>query len=374
MVMLLRRVPALVVAVVAAVMVILYGAIDPVAFADSGIQYYLPMAEAAPGLDLNQSQPYVYRVLGPWLAGVMPGMEEGAAFYLWAAVGSVALALLTLGFLRRIGIESAAAALAVLLFTMNPYLFGFNVFNHYQLGDLLTQLVVVGALWAVLDRRYVILSAVLTLGALAREPAILLPLIAALLLWQSGRLREEWSRLALASAPLVLLFIGMRVVIRPEAGLSLVQAFISSSPKALDPTTWYRLLINAFAPVVVLCAVFWRTAWSAMQRRLYLIILFGLVLVSAFFGTDQERLMQPAFLTVYVAAAAVIERHLLRPVPVALLLAAGVLTSLHHLTARYPLPSRPLTVVLSLMALAITLGLALAVRWRAKRHRVCAAP
>ena len=57
--------PLLLALLATAVLVWLYGAMDTVAYADTGVQYYVPMAEASPGLDLTQNQPYVFRWLGP---------------------------------------------------------------------------------------------------------------------------------------------------------------------------------------------------------------------------------------------------------------------------------------------------------------------
>ncbi|WP_412070356.1 hypothetical protein [Rubrivirga sp. IMCC43871] len=358
-------VPAL--AVVAA-LVWGYGALDPLVFAEAGVKYYGPMAEAAPGLDLGQNQPYVFRWLGPWLAGLLP-LAVPTAFYVWAVVGSLALAALTYGVCRSDGATAGASALAVLLLAANPYLFGFNVFNMYQLGDLLAQLGLGAGLWLLWQRRYAALAVVLAVTVLAREPAILMAPVAAVYLWERRRLRQDGWKLALALVPVVVLFVVPRLLLTEQEGPHLVQTFLNASGKAADPGTWARLLVNAFVPAVAVLAVFPRETWIWMRGHLHLVALFGLTLASAFFGGDQERLMQPAIWAVYPAAAAVLSTRWRDRGATAVLMAAAALTSLHHITARFPLPDRRLTAVLAAVALALALGAALWVRAQGRTAR-----
>ena len=363
----------LLVLAVSALWVWLYGALDPVVYAEAGVKYYGPMAEAAPGLDLGQPQPYVFRWLGPWLAGLLP-LPVPTAFWAWAAVGSLALAALLAAVCRADGRSPEAAALAAVLLAMNPYLFGFNVFNMYQLSDLLAQLGLglgLGLLWR---RQYLALGAVLAVTVLAREPAILMVPVAAVWLWERGRLQTDGVRLALALVPVVVLFAAPRLVLAGQEGPHLVQTFVNASGKAAQPATWARLLVNAWVPVVALLVVWPRDTLAWARGHLHLVALFVLTLASAFFGGDQERLMQPAVWAVYPAVAAVLDRRWLPArspgarVALAALLAAGVLASLHHLTARFPLPDRRLTAGLAAAALAAALAAAVWTRRRDVRE------
>ena len=336
-----------------------YGAIDPVEHFGSGIMYYWPMADAAPRLDLGQPQPYVFRWLGPWLAGVLPGPSPGG-FYALVVAGSMALAGLMWAVLRADGRSERAAALTVVLLAANPYLFGFNVFNHFHLDDVLAQLALGAALLALARGRYALMGAVLAVGVLAREPAVLFVPVAAVWLWERGRLRADGLRVALALVPVAVLFLAPRLAFPAVGGPSLVQTFGNASGKAAEPITWFRLLVNAWAPSVALVPVWPRETLQAMRGRLHLVALGGLVLASAFFGGDQERLMQPAIWAVYPFVALLVERHIAgRRVAEALLLAAAVLTSLHHLTARFPLPSKALKGALTVVGLLVVLAVAL---------------
>ena len=345
-----------------AVLVWLYGSIDVVAHADSGMKYYVPMAEAAPGLDLGQPQPYIYRWLGPWVAGMLP-VSAGAAFYGLAVGASLVLVWLMAAVCRADGHSRWAAAGAAALLAANPYLFGFNVYNHYQLNDVWMQVALGGALWLLWQRRYLAMGGVLAVAVLLREPPILMVPVVAVALWERGRLRSDGARAALALVPLVLLFVVPRALLSEPGGMSLAEALVVEGRKAFDPATWARLLVNAWVPVVAVLAVAAGTTWRWLRGHLHLALLFVLTLASAMFGTDQERLMQPAVWAVYPAVAAILDAHWRgRAVAVGVLGVAAVLASLHHLTARFPLPSRPLTAALALVALALAAGAALWVR------------
>jgi hypothetical protein len=251
------------------------------------------------------------------------------------------------------------------LLAMNPYLFGFNVFNMYQLGDLIAQLGLGVGLLLLWRRRYLALGAVLAVTVLAREPAILMVPVAFVWLWEQKRLRADGLRLALALVPVAMLFAVPRLLLAETEGPHLVQTFLNASGKAAEAGTWARLLVNAWIPVVALLMIWPREAAAWARGHLHLVALFGLTLASAFFGGDQERLMQPAIWAVYPAVALILDRRWRgRPWAVGVLLAAGVLASLHHITARYPLPDRRLTAVLAAVALALALGAATWVRFR----------
>ena len=343
-------------------MVWLYGTIDVVAHADSGMKNYVPMAEAAPGLDLTQPKPYLYRWFGPWVAGLMP-VPAGLAFYGLAVMGSMLLLWMMAAVCRADGRSAWAAAVTAALLTANPYVFGFNVYNHYQLNDVWMQLALGGALWLLWRRRYAAMGAVLAVSVLLREPAILMVPVAFVALWERGRLRTDGPSVALALVPLVLLFVAPRALFPDPGGMGLAEALVEEGRKAASPVTWARLLVNAWVPVIALLAVWPGDAWRWLRGHLHLVVLFVLTLGSAMFGTDQERLMQPAVWLVYPAVAAVLDaRWRGRPVALGVLGAAAVLTSLHHITARFPLPSRTLTMQLALLALALATGAALAVR------------
>ncbi len=359
-------------ALFALVMVWLYGTIDYLGeFAHVDLRHYRVMAQAAPGF-ADVPQPFLFRPLAPYLAGLLPAPDP-AAFYLLSAGALIVLVVLLYDLMQRQGRPPEVAAFTAVLLALNPYAFGFFAFNFFQLADVLAMLSILVAFHALGERRWWLLALTLSLGVLAREPAVLVAPVAFVLLWERGTLRSEGLALALAVLPGLLLFVGLRLIAEPTGGPSLVQTFINASGKAARPETWYRLLVNAWAPLSLLPLVFFRTTAAFVREHRYLAAFAALVLLSAFFGGDQERLVAPALIVAYPLFAALIEHHLWTTRARIVLALAAVATSLHHLTARFPLPSRTWTIALSLAALAAVTVVAMAERSAERARSISAA-
>lgn len=349
-------------AALALVMAWLYGSIDYLgAFADVDLKQYRAMAQAVPRWATETPQPFVFRILGPYLVGLLP-VADPLGFRLLTIAVLVALTVALYTFQRRLGLVGSIAALTAALLTFNPYVFGFFAFNPFQLADVLAMLAIVTAFHLLLDRRWGLFALVTALGVLSREPALLVLPAAAVYVGRGENVRSEAGRLLLASVPAMVLFVLPRLLIEPTGGPSLWQTFLNASGKAASPETWYRLLINAWAPLSLLPLVLFETTRAFVRRHLFLMAFAALVLASAMFGGDQERLIAPAFVTVYALVGYLLQHDRWPLWTRGVLVAAAVLTSLHHLTARFPLPSRTWTIVLSLLALAVVTGVGVWVR------------
>lgn len=349
-------------AALALVMTWLYGSIDYLGeFAHVDLRHYRAMAQAVPRWAAETPQPFVFRILGPYLVGLLP-VADPLGFRLLTAAALVALTVALYAFQRRLELEASIAAFTAALLTLNPYVFGFFAFNPFQLPDVLAMLAIVMAFHAMLDRRWVLFALITALGVLSREPALLVLPAAAVYVWRRESMRSEAVRLLLASAPALILFALPRLLIEPTGGPSLWQTFLNASGKAASPETWYRLLVNAWSPLSLLPLVLFETARAFVRQHLFLVVFAALVLASAMFGGDQERLVAPAFIAVYSLIGYLLQHERWPRWTQAVLVAAAVLTSLHHLTARFPLPSRIWTIVLSLLALGIATGVGMWVR------------
>ena len=194
------------------------------------------------------------------------------------------------------------------------------------------------------------------LGALTRETALLMIPVAVIALLQERASKRDWISLALAVGPGVACFVLVRWLVEPAGGMGLWEALRFHSAKLLAGETWLRLLVTPFMPLTFLPLIFWRASLAFFrQRRWHLLAFVLLVYASALFGQNNERLVAPVFIVYYWLIAQVLqETSEYRPrwlVP--LTLALAFLGSLHHEYARYPLPSRSLTLFFSWGGLAI---------------------
>ncbi|MEM1044113.1 MAG: hypothetical protein AAGI91_16000 [Bacteroidota bacterium] len=347
-------------AALALAMAWLYGEIDHLgAFADVDLKHYRALAQGA----ADVPRPFAHRVLGPLFVGLLP-VADPAGFRVLTSAALAALTLGLYGFGVQLGLTAWAAALVAALLTLNPYVFGFPAFNAFQLNDVLGMALVVAAFAALPGRRWGWYALALALGAATREVTLLVIPAALVFLWGRDRLRDDGLRWLLASLPAVAVFVGLRLAL-PAEGPGFAFLLLDHIGKVLDPVTWYRLLVNAWAPLALLPLVFWQTARDFAAAHRYLFAFAALVLLSALFGGDQERLVAPAFVAVYPLVGYVVQTHRWPRLALGVLVACAFLTSLHHLTARFPLPSRTWTVALSLFALAAVT----ATGWLVKRGR-----
>lgn len=348
-----------------------YGEIpyDSAAYATTDLYHYRQMAAAAPGLPVGVQQPYLYRLLGPYLAGLLP-LPDVAAFRLLTWLAATALAQVFFAYLRRSGIRSELALLATLFFLLNKHLFGVHVWSFFQLADLFAFLALTLLLWALEGGQWRLFAAAFIFGALSKETPLLMAPVAGGYLWQQARAgggmawRGQAARLLAALAPGLLAFLALRWLLEPAGGLDLAAAALRHAAKFAQASTWFRLFANPFLPFLFLPLLFWRQTLAFVRSRGHLLLLFGLTAASTLFGSNNERLMAPAFLLFYPLLAQIMqERMPNRPLLWLILLLCAMAAGLHHEIARFPLPDRSLTLLLSLAATGLaTLAAAFALR------------
>jgi hypothetical protein len=359
---------AIVVLIEAILMVILYGQIDYTIapYANWDLTNYRNMAAASPEIATNICRPFAFRVLGPYLVGLLP-ISDPQGFYIFSVLASVGLVFLLYRFLCASGLSPSVAAITVVLFTFNRYWFGFTVWNYFQINDLLSLIWIVVLFSAMLRGRWIIFCAALFLGSLTRETSMLMIPVVFAYLWERKELRRQWRPALVAIIPGFITFFLLRILIPSTCGLSLFEALPVYASKILSPDTFYRLLINSFLPLSLIPLVFYEITFKFFRTRLYALLFVVVVFASAFFGENQERLMAPAFLVVYALMGNVIQEHCSERMFLAVLIGGGFLCSLHYMIARYPLPDRTVTVALSLGSLLVITVVAFA--YRLKRGR-----
>jgi len=344
----------LLLALLALIALFFYGRIDHTVepYSTWDLHSYLTMAEAAPGLAVGVHQPFCYRLLGPYVVGLLP-LPEPTGFYLLTALAAVALAVVFPVLLTGLGLSPGYAALSTALFLLNRNVLGYSLWNCFQVSDTLSLLFLALLLLALWRRRWVAFGGALLLGALTRETSLLMAPVALAYLWERGALRQDGVRLLLAALPGVTCFLALRGLIVPAGGRGLWEAFLFYSGKLADPETWFRLFVNPYLPLIFLPLIWPKRTLAFFREQKHLLVLLALVYVSALFGQNNERLVAPAYVAFYALIGWIAQRELAgRRGVVVVLLAGAAAASLHHTTARFPLPDRMLTLALSMGSLA----------------------
>ena len=345
---------SIIVALVAASMAYAYGRIDyqNPGYSTWDLHDYRAMAQAVPSLTENVRQPFVFRILGPYVAGIMP-MSTDVSFLMLSVSLGLILSLLFYSYLCSSIVKPPIAALATVLFILNKYLYGFPVWNYFHVNDILSQIEIVLLMWTMISQKWVWFGIVLLLGSLTRETPLIMMPVAFVFALEMKHLGRLLSVLLIAVLPALVTAIALRILLHSDQGYNLPQAFMAYADKLLLLETWFRLLINCLIPFSLVPLIFFETSRHYFRTRKYAIVYLVLVVISTFFGYNSERLMAPVFIVFYPLLAIIIEKHIAQSRWIILtVIIAAIVSQLHHTYARFPLP-RELTIGLSLLAFAI---------------------
>jgi hypothetical protein len=363
------RLYLLVLALVTVTMLFLYGRIDytNAAFKDWDSLIYLDMASASPHLDPDAPRPFAFRLLGPYLVGMIPGSTENAFLAVNLAL-SFLLVYLMYRFLKYFGLRPPFACLATILYIFNKHFFGFTSWNYFHVNDVITIILLIVLFWSMMESRWLPFAAALCLGAATREAALIMIPVGFLYLAERRLLVREGGKFVAAIAPALALFAAIRLLVHPAAGPTLMQAVSTHWTKITSIERMYHVLVNPFVPLAFVPIVFFKRTFAFLKGRIHLLAFLVLVAGTTFFGHNNERLLNPASLVFYPLVGFILQdcvwpnRGML-----ALVIAGGYLSSLHWLVALYPLPSRDATAVFSggsLVAITAALAVLQIVRMR----------
>ena len=109
----------------------------------------------------------------------------------------------------------------------------------------------------------------------------------------------------------------------------------------------YHQFINPFVPLTMIPFIYFKETFRFFRDRLHLLAYLVLIFICSLFGENNERLVHPGFIVFFYLLASIIGTRIESRPMRALILIVAFLGSLHYLIARYPLPSRDLTIIAS---------------------------
>ena len=317
--------------------------------------HYRQMAQAAPGISPIAAAPFRYRVLGTYPIGLLP-IDTILAFRIVNYSLFLLLAVLFYLFLSFVGIRRSIAVYTVVLFTMSTYLFGVTAWYTFHTNDALALIFILMGLWALMTRRWGLFALSLLLGALSRETWILMPPVAFVYLWERKLLAADWKKLVLATVPALITLALLRILLQADVqgSIDIPKAFIRYSPKILEPEFWARQFGNTLKPLTFLPLIFFSTTLAYFKANKFMLALIGVTFVSSLLGSADERLMAPAFVAFYWLLALIFEKDIYpHKGMLALIAVCSFVSTFLYRQARFPLPSRELTIYLGLVTWVI---------------------
>ena len=154
-------------------MIFVYGQINCTIEPFFDLSVYRAIAIASPKIASNIPQPFTYRILGPYIVGLLP-IPDQWGFYTFTTISSLSLVVLFYIFLCHLGIQYPVAAFTTILFVFNKCLFGFTVWDYFQINDVLSMIYIIILFWAMLNSKWGIFALTLFLGALTRETSMIM--------------------------------------------------------------------------------------------------------------------------------------------------------------------------------------------------------
>ena len=310
------------------------------------LTWYSRIAEAAPSLDPNQRQPFAFRLLGPYVIGLLP-LPEPVGFRTMTIFLAFCFVFSAYFFFRWVGFSQTVSLGVTVLTVLSRYIFGFT-FHNYIVNDFLMLILIMAMFLAMWAGRWVLFGVALTLGAVTREPTMLMVPVALFYVWEHRKGAATWRKALLACVPGVVVIIFVRALVPYSEGRSLTEALATFSGKLYEPRSLFRLLINSFLPLTLIPLVYWRRTLSFFRHRIYLLLFAVLVLGTTLFGSNQERLMIPTFVVFFTLIATILEGVRDQRVTFAVLIIASFLSSFHYNFGTFQLPGAVWTRALTL--------------------------
>jgi|GEM_PF-4909401 len=263
------------------------------------LHYYIPMAEASPHIHNDIPKPFAYRILPPFIAGFLP-FGEITSFKLLMSLSLIILNISFFYFLYKHDIQQSVAFLTVVLFMFNRYFHTFFIWNPFHLTDVWSVLLILW-IFMILDNMRIV-SVLLFVGMFVKE-VLLVMIPVCILHW-----RNRFSFLAIT--PAVLAFIILRIVIRTDSGLGIIDALITNGWFTITNLEFiYRTLLNPYLPLMPFPMIFWRDTVGFFRRYPHFISFWIFVVISSLFGDNAERLVFPTAIVFYFLIAKIIVKN-----------------------------------------------------------------
>ena len=343
----------------AALMILFYGRINisDVPFSDiPDIQNYRLMAEAAPGLDTTVSRNFGYRILSPYIAGLMP-FDIDTNFYILTVLLSLIIPFVFFRFLKIYGLKNDTSFFLTILFLAGRHTFGFPVWDFYDLHDLITHTLILLFLINLKKNNFILMGVILSVGVINRETILFLVPAALSYYLFMIKSKKYAAGLILSVIPaLILLFLIRSLVITESVTeKNILYSFnklrFDESNKLFNPVTYYRI-INTFIPLTLIPFVFYKTSKTFFMNNLHFLVLILTFLFSCFLAGDTERLVVPVFPVFFLLLGIIFEKISFNELKARIIvLSLCIMAIPHHIFFRFRLPTRNWKVALSMIAL-----------------------
>lgn len=319
---------------------------------------YIKMAEVSPSINSNIPQPFVFRIIVPWLAGILP-FSIATGFYLMSLLFQLLFVILLYHFLVFYSIEKNISFALTVCFIFNRYFFQFFSWDYFQAGDVLSNVIVLTMFFLIVKKKWLLLSLIFLLGIFVKETVLLILPLGYFLLLRRLKDKKDILCFTLASLIPIIIFVSSRILMSNQIGENLVNQFIAGVSDIFTPKVFIKKFIVAFTPFGLIPIIFPKEILKFIRERFYLFIYFVGVVFTSFFG-DLERLMAPSAPVYFLLMGFIVQSYLINKknpqilIFIYTIILISFLSSFYHLWGVFQLPNKNITIILTIVLQVVT--------------------
>ena len=303
------------------------------------------MAKTSPALNLNIIKPFAYRILVPWVAGLMP-FSVPVNFFLLNVVFLFLLPIVFYFVLLEFNLSRNVALFLTIAFQMNRYFFQFLSWNYFQACDTIALTVLFASFVFIKRKNWAALFLILPLSILAKEYAlIILPAGLYYFLFRQ-RDKKQFLLFLFVSFFTVAVYLLIRLLLNINEGADLLTQYTTVEFYYSRPMLFLKKYVASFVPFGLLPVIFYKDLINFFKKYPFLFIYSVTAIVISYFG-EAERMMAPLAVVYYFFIGNLLnkrfdikENNFGQNKIFISIIAISFLSSFYHLWGIVPLPNK----------------------------------
>jgi hypothetical protein len=310
---------------------------------------YRAMAESSPQINTKIIKPFVFRILAPWIAGLLP-FEIPTNYFLLNFLVLLSISITLYHLLLNYNIQRKIAFVFTICFLFSRYFYQFYAWNYFQICDTLSLLLLIISFFLLQKKRWILLGAAILIGILIKEIMIVILPTGLAFLYFNACSKKDYIKLALITVVSSVCFLLIRILLDSGEGEGLFQQFSDRLLFSLTPIAIIKKIIIAFTPFGMIPIFFYKETIQFFRSYRYFIVFFVFVFFTTIFG-DHERLMTPFAPVYFILISFICQKYLIKNNTAVsnrfliILVLLSILASFYHLWGLVPLPNRTISTI-----------------------------
>lgn len=260
-------------------------------FSNSDFNKYIKMAEASPGINQDVIRPFVYRIIIPWIAGILPF----SIFTNFEILNHIALIFLSLSIFIFFYDHNTSPKLAFVLtlaFQLNRYFFLLNTWNQFQVCDAVSLGIVFLSFSLIKRKNWFPMLIIFPVSVLIKEYVLIILPAGLFYLVISKSKKQDFIYYFIISLISISVFVLIRKVIFSEGGESLFVQYTTQVIYYSKPVLLLKRFVVPFTPFGLIPIFYYKELLKFFKEESHFFIYTLTVIGLSFFG-EPERLMAP---------------------------------------------------------------------------------